>query len=628
MKIILRLRWLLFLAFMLARSVSAQQMFCCPGSIPGEACAEFTQQQCLAGGGTTFQTLEECKQFGCTEPKPSMSLYTKIRGMVESERGKTIDPTIAAFVAKAYEGTRTLTADNVKAAVEGNTSVACGGIDRSECESRIAGIRQVYEDEARILTLGRSLQTMVSGYELPLTLDTASLRRFWQMDTEKGAPSSRVKTIDAPALTPLIQAIGQLLTQLPEEQRTAAVWRYGGGVRLVAGERAPRFPAPTFGPGSGPGTERQFLSKRWTNLEQAMLALWNALPKDFDPPLAPEEGGSLVFPKEIIRAYFPDTITLWARSDGDAKGKHPFGDIGLGWTIPVEPVFPSLLSEEGEAILGGTYPPQLPEGRTLCTDPFGQRGYLCRPREEDRALCPPPGNADPAAITLTTCASDVPARQTTAGPDVCKDIMPAAEVCAPGKTHQYANTLGGTVCFLGKCVEESLERHRLTGGRIPAGTGDEAFPWDEPLLRSIPAPAITRTDISFPALPLYAPERLVQKLDREFCETIGLPPRIPPTRCRLDTDRRLLLPLSDFYANAESLQAQGAETALPQFLLKDMGGALGARIGAELYGDYLRKAMPAFAQSIRTATDLMKEIGETRFPSEMCPLGPGLPSAP
>src|SRR6185503_16440480 len=52
--------------------------------------------------------------------------------------------------------------------------------------------------------------------------------------------------------------------------------------------------------------------------------------------------------------------------------------------------------------------------------------------------------------------------------------------CTPGTETTYKNTIGNNACYLGQCVEESLELHRVTGGRSPATVGDEAFPWDDP----------------------------------------------------------------------------------------------------------------------------------------------------
>jgi hypothetical protein len=45
-----------------------EQVWCCPASTPGNACVRTAQPLCLTGGGTSFETLDQCLGFGCREP--------------------------------------------------------------------------------------------------------------------------------------------------------------------------------------------------------------------------------------------------------------------------------------------------------------------------------------------------------------------------------------------------------------------------------------------------------------------------------------------------------------------------------------------------------------------------------
>lgn len=43
-------------------------VWCCPESIPGNACTQVTDQECSSNGGTAFASLDQCLSWGCTTP--------------------------------------------------------------------------------------------------------------------------------------------------------------------------------------------------------------------------------------------------------------------------------------------------------------------------------------------------------------------------------------------------------------------------------------------------------------------------------------------------------------------------------------------------------------------------------
>lgn len=42
--------------------------WCCPDSVPGNACVQMNDESCTAGGGTVFETADACVEYGCIAP--------------------------------------------------------------------------------------------------------------------------------------------------------------------------------------------------------------------------------------------------------------------------------------------------------------------------------------------------------------------------------------------------------------------------------------------------------------------------------------------------------------------------------------------------------------------------------
>jgi len=388
------------------------------------------------------------------EAKP---LYDLIREDMEKEVGKeNIDEEVAEYVAAFHRETWKLTKEEVEKILQGKFPKVCGDRETTDpahelgsCDRLVDSVRALAENEARIRTLGRSMQATATSYELPisdlpertlkLSADLRGILNIWSAGTgsvKSTITGALIRTISADQDTfrPLMTTIGEKLNELKREEREAAVWRYQYGVRLVNDDRAPRFPAPFADGQSGPGTERQYLFKHWEDLEETLMAIWDEIKNDtFDPPLSTQETVYFTFGKDLRDETLPDNILLWARIDGNANNGFPFGDVGLQWQTPLHPVMPSLLdtqSEESKLILGGRYPPEPvtsqgpTDGRGLCTNPLAMRGYLCRPfiviGPKDR--CPTPSEFPPDSINLVHCTHTGSLRFSASGPDVCREI--------------------------------------------------------------------------------------------------------------------------------------------------------------------------------------------------------------
>lgn len=193
-------------------------------------------------------------------------------------------------------------------------------------------------------------------------------------------------------------------------------------------------------------------------------------------------------------------------------------------------------------------------------------------------------------------------------------------VCSPGTEASYKNTIGNNACYIGQCVEESLELHRITGGRSPAVVGDGAFPYDDPdtgealatLLRSVPA--------TNPPLPSYRPQMVARTLEDALCQLQGLPAATPPHLCAFSPSRRLAVPLEDGAATARSLLFNVQEQREAELLTEELAAGLGSRIGTDMQGQYLRIGTRTLSEVVALANSLLRDMVTVTFPLNMCPL--------
>lgn len=198
-----------------------------------------------------------------------------------------------------------------------------------------------------------------------------------------------------------------------------------------------------------------------------------------------------------------------------------------------------------------------------------------------------------------------------------KDSM--ALVCSPTCKTQYRNSIGNNACFLGQCIEQSIEYARIIPGRMAFVTQDAAYAWDADVeiqddngaFLSVPA-------ISDTVIPAYRPALFMQHMDKAFCQANGLPLFSPPDRCVFDTRRRLQLALNEFSPMAEAFINQPAQQDTSAENTQEMLQSAGARIGTRLFVNYFHTKVRQFAQLVRVANSLFKDITETEFPDSMC----------
>lgn len=795
--------------------------------------------------------------------KAATGMYMTIKKTVEVEFNKveTPDEKLTQFIARILSDERIeFTSEEIgKVLTSKNPYEVCSERDDEtlvNCDMLLPRMQKMAANEMRVRALGHNLQIAASSFEVPisdlpgratrLASDLRGLLSIWSAGT--GSIKSSINTIpirtksdEDGSYDNLLKELGDLLKDLDEEERIAAIWRYQYGVRLIKDERAPRFPAPLDDQSSGPGTERQYIFKKWPKIEEKLSAIWDKAKADpFDPPLAAHEIGFITLNESIVDSALPENVILWIRVDSQAE--HPFGDVGLQWKTPIEPVQPSLLKDgdEDTIILGGDYPPEppiedaegtdeqkIPQGRGLCTSPSALRGYLCRPFEAiapDERCPKEDDDEDTDKIRLTTCTNTGSIRTTAAGADVCrevnwlnkkpfdpntqctiefncsnscipggnasaiakakeadgsielcmnddtwnktylgmhelvhayqkchqppkytpydglnaeqkgvacchiegeayalqcammerdgvfgdpstnpitfrgtnipinaetctevltdydcksegykgcyvsrsypataldevwiaqynnpkdvpyecddtidpekmdqrmKDLIEAIEhqhhVCLPGNQSTYVNRIGNNACYIGTCVEQSVELHNISAGRTPTTVQDEIAPWHDPesgtplgnLLMNPP-------DVQL-HLPVYRPGYVAQQLDTALCQLQGLPPQTPPILCVALANRQLEGTRLMGIDVTKSLLMQRGEGELASTDLLNLGPAIGVRMGSTLYADYLRASSQSFASLLTVASKLLEDLTKIDFPKDMCPIEPGLP---
>lgn len=200
------------------------------------------------------------------------------------------------------------------------------------------------------------------------------------------------------------------------------------------------------------------------------------------------------------------------------------------------------------------------------------------------------------------------------------------DVCRPGEVNVYKNRIGNNACYIGQCVEQSIELHRIAAGQTPGSVGDQMAPWDAPETGTPLGNVLMNPPLSQGRLPAYRPELLMREMEAALCQLQGLPPRTPPILCAVDAMRQLELTQQIGADTAMGLANQQQEQKASLQDLLDLSQGVGARAGTNMYGQYLRESNRSFAGILSMANELLEELDKIDFPTEMCPAGKDLPA--
>lgn len=232
------------------------------------------------------------------------------------------------------------------------------------------------------------------------------------------------------------------------------------------------------------------------------------------------------------------------------------------------------------------------------------------------------------AAKPVTCAAATD--QKTMDPRV-KDLLDFVrqkdDVCTPGQAAAYKNRIGNNMCFIGQCVEQSLELDRLTGAQSPATVGDESFPWNDPLTGKPLGNQLINPPLASSPLPLYRPELIMNELDQALCQLDGLPAKSPPILCAIQSGRQFQFPITDPATMAATIAKNLQDEQVASNNLLQLAPTIGARLGTNLYENYLRSASRSLSDVIGMAVKLFTEMTTVNFPVQMCPTDQSLPQS-
>ncbi len=100
---------------------------------------------------------------------------------------------------------------------------------------------------------------------------------------------------------------------------------------------------------------------------------------------------------------------------------------------------------------------------------------------------------------------------------------------------------------------------------------------------------------------------------------------MPPVVCAAEATRQLQLTRGLGIESVIGLVQQGNQQEIDLRDMLKLSRGIGIRTGTELYSEYLRESSRSFAEVIGMAADLLEELNSITFPTEMCPISPGLP---
>ncbi len=601
------------------------------------------------------------------------TLFERIQRRVEEEQD--VPQAVAEFTAKVLNEDITsfprlrplsLTAGEVtavlKTTLEGVLCAKRATWMTWDCLEVEKAIRRVGNRELETISLGRRLQIAATGYEDPIAtfslqpskLTSAYLEtlKVWGIPlVTSGEAKQTIRILQPPPeANEYLSAIVDDLSPLSTEEQVAAVWRYQYGVEFVTRTSTGSNPDGV----SGPGTERRLLFKRVPALEEHLIGLRDLIEQLIEPPLDPGEMAVVVLtvptPDEDVLAWVhvrDTSLDAPAEEDEMDVGDKPLPpkDAGLRWKMALDPVSPSILTEENDPIPAGTYPPP-PEkqadgdiiakgGGGLCATVTGRQGFLCRTRErnEDEAACeeeaPEPQER---TIILSNCTPPDEDSSSSEGEgasrtlDICKQLRsgesssPSASPCEPGSDASYPYTIMGHTCFIRECAERGYG-HTLIPGREPFDSQESTLPWrqckeDEEGKETLRLPAT----LTLPIFPAYNPGSRMKELLLEYCQQRGKPPLLPPSLCQTSAAGSVDL-LSTLYA-AIGFNLLREQNTLAQDEQLTAAEGMGLDVGVGIYREYLRRVSASLTGTIRVTAAVLSELASGVFPTTMCPLNP------
>ncbi len=353
-----------------------------------------------------------------------VSQATRREFLLPTASGSGAERVAERFAAGAYtldEGT--LTVSDVEKALAGGDDFCTASGTHPElpqftlCQRARSGIESLVRREEGTRAFGRQLQMLASPFVWTQTMETTL------GETDRPDPQMQTVPEGDDLLTGKFQSLGAVLQSLVTEsgtnteELTAAVWRYGDGLKAVQDGTAD---APFANTNLSAGA-LQNIPARWPEVERVLGELQDTLPLTIDTStLKPGNHMPLSFPPSYWD-WLPENVGAQAMLTKEKNGDVT-ADTALFWLYPVEPVLPSLCGKPHDPatpcnpILPGQYPPPLDDGEALCAHPTSKIGYLCRPFEKDGTACDAYNQETYPTIHLTDCHAREPVKDAVLKP--------------------------------------------------------------------------------------------------------------------------------------------------------------------------------------------------------------------
>lgn len=540
-----------------------------------------------------------------------------------------------------------LTENDIKAAVNGDITTLCSNKTTpagapitfdfgaaltvaGSCDGLKSSILSLIEHEQTADQLGQDLIAIANGSELaiadegdrPVNMARIALllRRVW-------AGTSTGITPWDPTANPALSSLTSALTSEPDLEKTVLRYRYGYF-------RDQREVDQTFAlTGNAVGTALQSVASALgiTGTDQTV------------------EG------EYAVPALNAKGVGLWVRKD----------DLGLYWITPKNFDYPTIRP-------AGTYPSIPTNGETLgnpfsavgavgnaslftplCNRTIARHGYLCRPLPPEDPLCSEPD--DPAKITLIRCGD---ARESTHdfGPDICAGITnlfkddgtplidparpghlnPALTpvdprgVCTPESKTLYQDDISSHACFVGHCIEQSLNGHSLVPNRNTVLVQEATSPYlaywrDDPKLGLYTEAA---GNAPYP-LPSYIGHELLRDAEARFCLLNNKAPYPLSALCayRENQQNQHLATNQMYQENATVRDMVRVGTSQDRFL--ELFTAIGYRASLDQSMEVTRKVFFSLSGFVQQIADLLQELSRAPLTEQACPwTGPLPPPQP
>ncbi len=529
-----------------------------------------------------------------------------------------------------------LTSKDIRAAVDQDEAVICDKNKRTvagenieftaaTCRELINDIRSLIQSEQEAVLLGEDLMMIANGAELAMSDEpnrpmqmphiALLLRRVW---SSTGAGVIPWKEENDPYIDRLKVAIEA------ESNIDSVVHRFRHGYF-----RGKREADPTL---AGIGDP----------VKDALLELANALHITEDQNAI----GEFAIPK------LGGNIGVWARKD----------DLGLYWVYPTRFTYANILP-------AGIYPTLVPGGEKLsypfsykgsnagantvsplCSHTTARQGYLCRSLPKGTPNCAPRGSDD--NIELTTCSKTT--ERSDIGPTICKNLVnlyvddgtpltaandfsrlnPAlvradtSQICTPETRVLYQDDIVSHACYIGHCLEQSMNGHSLIPSRNTTLVNEATSPYLA-CMRTDPQLGVfteVAKDSPYP-LPPYIGHELVQDFEQYFCGLNGSTAHPVLGYCRFRDENRAADPFKNQNRYIAGMMKERFSTVQDQTALEEAAMDIGYKAALTQTLEVNRKVFASLASLVQQIADLLGSLKQAPLTQAACPwTGPFTPA--